>query len=125
MSTGNSNSSGQVTGQASQAYPMEDKIRVPKEQVCDNPECFSRGVAKMDHVKFCSECGGELVERLAEMYIDLCFSNRYFSDTKLQNPSPIEELDREPAKEQKMRVSMRDMVRFMKEYEKEVFVEGI
>ena len=107
--------------------------RLPKEKFCPNVEkCFSGGNPKSSLKMYCEECGTKLEERIADMYVDLCYDSRShttapYKEYELDDPQPdVKSLD-EPIRpdEKRMRVGIKDLVRILKVYEKEVFVEDI
>ena len=135
MSSGTITTSGTGTGTVyadakTKKLTTEDKL--PKEKFCPNMErCFSRGIPKSPMKMYCDECGTKLEERIADMYIDLCYKSSahttvpYEYDEYEQSECAKEPNAPDNPAERKMRVGMKELVRMLKVYEKEVFVEDI
>jgi hypothetical protein len=114
-----------------------DEPILPKETICGNASCFANGMVVASHSKFCSECGKELEVRVADMYIPISLNEKASRPYTLgpskrsshwpqdpivpQDPTKAES---EPT-EREHNVSIREFIKILRKYEKEVFVEDI
>jgi len=136
MSSGNSAKSSEFASMG-ELLAEQGPLRgapLPKELFCESDDCIKKGVTVKDVFptpKFCEVCGKELSSRVGDIYVDLCYDQYSREERKDWDESPnVASGDEQKPEtrrivEHKVRISMRELVRVMKAYEKEVFVEDI
>ena len=99
---------------------------IPKRMVCPNNSCFGSFTKRNRNAKYCEECGTELEVRPADMYIDVSFE-KHVPQTDLRGYPTKDDVPKDvvPPQEPKIRMSIRDIARAIREYEKEDFLEGV
>jgi RNA polymerase subunit RPABC4/transcription elongation factor Spt4 len=108
--------------------PPTTRERLPKRKICTNEDChraeWKEPITEYD-AKFCPSCGSELSEELADLYIE--FHYKPYDEVK-EHPSqndPMELDSLRPKEDNPPRISMREFIKYFKEYEKELFLEEI
>jgi len=99
-----------------------------KEKVCSNPECIQlQPPSKFNlHEKFCCFCGQELTEKLKNVYIELydCNYEEDYSQATISSANVPAHIDTNKPKV-KERISIKEFIKILKAYEKELFIESI
>jgi len=97
-----------------------------KEQFCDNDDCYKKGCKANDFDKYCPVCGTEVSSRLATLYITLSTKSKYDRERDANKYDRDPELKcMDDTGDDTVEYSMREFVKLMKAYEKEVFIEEI
>ena len=120
-------------GYAEKSLPsVGDRAReyIPKGKVC--PKCTNAGYLmprKLDRYdKFCPNCGSELDEEVKDLYITI--DSEYIDDYNYTSESPIPQIiapkiDYPNKRITKSTISLRQLVILLKEYEKEMVIDGL
>ena len=112
-------------GLASSVKKPKTGIHIPKEFVCVNKECYNKDIplGKDIFAKYCMHCGQELEERVADLYIDIRI-NRYDPVPPKSQEEKEAWLD-QPREVETHRISIREFIHLVKEYQKQVVIEEI
>ena len=125
--------SGQVTSMdSSNIGQAQDTPWLPTEHYC--PKCNNNNETS-GFTKFCPHCGTKLESRVADLYIEL--KHLRYAPLKDKDPTlkttepesinkhPVDPFLTQEKRDNYGRISIRDFIKMLKKYEKELFIEEI
>ncbi len=97
-------------------------VWIPKERYCNNKKCGEYDLPRNPNINFCPTCGEENGTRNADIYLSV--SSEKFPNRNREKDEPGN-YPEAPYEEKESRISIKQLVRLLKEYENDVFLDDI